>query len=346
MIETASAIALVRTPGPLARMERLVRPLASLKVTAACLVLLLAAVVCAYFTRVGAAWTLALPLALCAVNLGAAILTNPLFRRQGALLSFHLALLAIVVLVAVGRLTYLKGSLELSQGEWFDGHLTEQEAGPWHPDRLSRVRFANEGFDIAYDPGIKRGPTQNRVRWMEPDGTSGSGLIGDHHALVLQGYRFYTSFNKGFALVFRWHPADGAAPVSGTVHLPAYPLHESKQALAWSPPGSGLSLWTMLQIDETVLDPARASTFHVPDHHRVVVRIGEDRHELRPGEQLELSQGTLVYTGLSTWMGYAVFYDATIPWLLAAAALAVASLALYLVRRYAARPWTAVEDDR
>jgi cytochrome c biogenesis protein len=346
MSETASTIALPRPASPLQRMERLLRPLASLKVTAACLALLLAGVIGAYFAHAGAAWALALPLSLCAVNLGAAIVTNPLFRRQGALLCFHLALLAVVVLVAVGRLTYLKGTLELSQGEWFDGHLTEQDAGPFHRDRLSRVHFVNEGFDIAYDPGIKRGPTHNRVRWTDTDGTSGSGLIGDHHPLVLQGYRFYTSFNKGFALVFRWHPANGGAPVSGTVHLPAYPLHESKQALAWSPPGSGVSLWTMLQIDETVLDPARASTFHVPERHHVVVRMGADRHELRPGGQLPLPQGTLVYTGLSTWMGYAVFYDATIPWLLAAAALAVGSLALYLVRRYAARPWTAVEEDR
>jgi cytochrome c biogenesis protein len=63
-----------------------------------------------------------------------------------------------------------------------------------------------------------------------------------------------------------------------------------------------------------------------------------------PGERYVLPQGTLVYEGLTAWMGYAVFYDWTIPWLLAAAAAAVASLSVHFWRKFAARPWDACEE--
>jgi cytochrome c biogenesis protein len=313
--------------------------LASLRLTLVALLLLVAAVVYTVVMPGRITWVLALPLGMLAFNLGAAVATHPAFRRHTALLAFHLALIALVLLVGAGRLTYLKGQLELSQGEWFDGELTQAEAGPWHPWRLHQVRFVNDGFRIDYAPGVRRGPTANAVRWIDAQGRQGGGSIGDHHPLVLAGYRFYTTFNKGFAPVFVWHDARGGVPVRGTIHLPAWPLHEYRQALDWTPPGSDLRVWTMLQIDEPLLDAQRAFQFRVPERHRLVVRVGEERRELAPGERWTLPQGTLVYERLTTWMGYAVFYDWTMPWLLAAAGVAVASLALHFWKKYAARSW-------
>jgi cytochrome c biogenesis protein len=298
----------------------------------------------AYASDQRTTWALVVPLALLALNLIAAVATNPVFRRQMALLSFHLALIAIVLLVAAGRLTYLKGQVELSQGEWFDGTLTQREAGPWHAGALAEVRFVNDGFSIDYDVGVRRGATVNHVRWVTPDGSEAAAVIGDQRPLALAGYRFYTTFNKGFAPLFSWHPAGGGATQRGTVHLPAWPLHEHRQAQEWTPPGSSVTLWTMLQIDEPLLDPARSFQFRVPERHRVIVRVDGARQEMVPGERYVLPQGTLVYEGLTAWMGYAVFYDWTIPWLLAAAAAAVASLSVHFWRKFAARPWDACEE--
>ena len=42
------------------------------------------------------------------------------------------------------------------------------------------------------------------------------------------------------------------------------------------------------------------------------------RAELAPGERVAIPGGTLIYERLSTWMGYRVSYNATLPWLLAA----------------------------
>jgi len=99
--------------------------LASLRLTLAILLLLLAGVLYAYLQPGRSTWPLVLPLALLALNLSAAVATNTVFRRQTALLVFHLSLIAIVLLVAAGRLTYLRGHVELSEGEWFAGQLTE-----------------------------------------------------------------------------------------------------------------------------------------------------------------------------------------------------------------------------
>ncbi len=321
-------------------MDSLLRGAASLRLTLVILLLLALGTVAALTQFVPPTWAMSVPLALCAMNLGAAIATNVAFRRQMPLLVFHLALLTVVVLVAAGRMTYLKGHVELSEGDVFAGELTAAESGPWHVSRLDRVRFVNLGYDIDYQPGIKRAGTRNRVIWVDSGGTEHQGTIGDTVPLVLHGYRFYTSFNKGFAPRFLWQPATGATH-RGTIHLPAYPLHEYRQALEWTPPGSDLVLWTQLQFDEVLLDPERASRFRLPEHHQLVVRSGESRWELRPGEHLSLPSGVLHYEGLTAWMGYSVFYDWTISWLLAACGLAVASLGLHFWTKFRDRPWDA-----
>ncbi|ROR32913.1 hypothetical protein [Inmirania thermothiophila] len=327
---------------PAGRGWRALRRLASLRLTLAVLVLLAVGVIWAY--RFGSAaggsatWPLVGPLALLALNLGAAVATHPAFRRHPALLVFHLALLAVVGLVAAGRLTYLKGRVELSSGEVFAGELDGHEAGPLHPWRLDRVRFANEGFTIEYAPGRQRRETFNRVRVWHPDGREEVLVIGDHRPLIVAGYRFYTTFNKGFAPAFVWRP-DAGPPVAGTVHLPAYPLNEYRQANTWRPPGSRTEVWVQLRIDGEVLPPDRPARFAPPARYRLVVRVGEMRRELAPGESVRLPDGVLVFQGLRTWMGYQVFYDPTLPWLVAAAVVGAAALGWHYLARFRRHPW-------
>jgi len=318
---------------------RACRALASLKLTLAALVFFAAGILVAYLGEEHTTLALVLPLLLLSLNLIAAVLTNPVFRRSGALLLFHLALIAIVLLVAAGRLTYLKGHVELSEGEAFDGQLTASEAGPWHQSGLDRVHFTNDGFSIEYAPGIQRGKTRNAMQYIDASGKEQRTEIGDQTPLVLEGYRFYTSSNKGFAPTFLWTPTAGRDPILGTVHLPSYPVNDDWQARAWQLPGSGIQLWTMLKFDEIILNPNAASEFRRPHRHKVIVRIRSQRHELQPGEAIDLPEGRLVYDGLRTWMGYTVFYDWTIHWLLAACVIAVGALGWHFWRKFAAQPW-------
>lgn len=313
--------------------------LASLKLTLFVLIAFGGGILLSYGGWMDGTWALAVPLTLFAVNLIAAVVTKPVFRRQRALLIFHLGLIALVLLLAAGRLTYLKGSVEIAEGAEFDGQLTAFEAGPWHWSGLDRVHFSNDGFRIAYAAGMQRDKTRNMVRYVDADGVEQHAEIGDQKPLVLAGYRFYTSPNKGFAPTFVWYPASGNAPVLGAVHLPSYPIHEYRQARDWQLPGTNINVWTMLQFDEVILDREKASEFRLPNKHKVIVRIGDLRRELQPAEAIDLPEGRLVYEGLRTWMGYSVFYDWTIHWLLAVSALAVGALGWHFWRKFAAKPW-------
>lgn len=311
--------------------QRLIAHFGSLRTTLA-LLALLAVVVLAR----PAFAPLALALGLLAINLMAALVVHPLLRRQLPLLVFHLALLALLLLVGLGRLTALDGRFELTQGVPFDGQLMEQDAGPLYNEPLQRLAFAHNGFEIDYAPGRQRGATRNAVTWQGDDGAQRSAVIGDHRPLVLAGHRIYTTPNKGFAPLLRWQPARGE-PALGAVHLPSFPANELRQSREWRLP-DGRVVWVMLQFDETLIDPNTAAAFRLPAEHRLVVRVADLRVELAPGERVALDSGSLVYEGLRTWMGYRVSYDPTLPWLLAASLLAALSLAWHYALKFRTAP--------
>lgn len=314
--------------------------LGSLKFTLVALLLLLAVVVRALTLVEGFTWWVAPPLGVLALNLLAAILVNPLFRRQLPLLLFHLALLALMVLLGIGRMSYLKGWAEVSEGAAFDGQLVKYDAGPWHDWALDRVRFVNERFTINYAPGPRRTTTLNQVRLFDEAGGSQVQVIGDDRPLISHGYRFYTTFNKGYAPVFQWWPAGVDKPVTGDVRLPPYPGESARQYSSWNLPGLAEPVWVQLEFDETILARETASVFRQPQRHHLILRSGDQRFEMRPGDQVRLGEaGLLRYQGLRTWMGYNVAYDWTQPWLVAAVLLAVFSLAWHMCDKYRRRSW-------
>lgn len=314
--------------------------LASLRLTAVLLAVFCLGVLIVYFSGLRFAPFISVCLSALALNLLAMMLTNPRFRQQRALFIFHLALLVIILLVALGRMIYLKGEAELVEGLEFDGQLVTMDAGPWHPWRLDRARFVNHGFSIAYAPGLKRLETRNKISWVDADGKSQEGVIGDDKPLVLEGYRFYTTWNKGFALLFEWVPADGEARI-GTVNLPSYPANALKQAQQWGLPGLKEPLWSMLQFEGDLIPADQDGHFRLPDDYRVVVRYADQRWELVPGEQqaIALPGGTLRFVELRSWMGYMLSWDATIPWLLAASTVAVLALAWHFWAQFSRKPW-------
>jgi cytochrome c biogenesis protein len=311
--------------------------LASLKLTPVGLLLLGAASIAVYQVGDSAAPWLAGPLLLLALNLIAAVATNAIFRRQMPLLMFHLALIALVLLAAAGRLTYLNGAASVTEGAAFSG-LWKQVAGPLHRGRLAEVDFVNEGFDIRYKPGPVRDLTLNRVRWVDEAGQVRVEEIADNRPLQLHGYRFYPSSNKGFAPVLLWEPKAGE-PVLGAIHLPSYPVNRFEQAREWRPAGASSDMWIMLDIPEELIPADQPSRFRLPDQHKLVVRQGEQRWELQLGERVSLPEGNVEYVELRTWMGYIVFYDWTITWMLAACVVAILSLGWHFWRKFMAKPW-------
>jgi len=72
--------------------------------------------------------------------------------------------------------------------------------------------------------------------------------------------------------------------------------------------------------------------------HHLVLRVGELRQELRPGDVVALDGGKLAYVGMGSWMGYRVIYDPTKPWLVATTLVAVGSLLAFYARLLRRRP--------
>ena len=282
----------------------------------------------------GRIWLLVVPSSLLILNFLVAIFTRQILQNNWFLMSFHFALIALVLLAFIGQMTYFRATLELAENEEFSGQLENISKGPWHQYGLAQARFTNLGFQIKYHKGIKRDSTRNQIELASSADRQQLIEIGDHVPLVIGHYRFYTSHNKGYAPVFEWQPAGSEEVFTGSIHLPAYPVHEYRQALEWNIPGSRQTLWTMLQINDEVLPEDRDFNFRVPEKHSLIVRYQKQRHELKPGDELSLPEGVLRYQKLTTWMGYKVDYDWTRPWLLATAVMALLGLFSHFIFKF------------
>lgn len=288
------------------------------------------------------AWYLAGPLAFLAVSLLVAITTNSRIYRRGGLLVFHVGLLSIAVLAAIGRLTFFEAHVEMLEGNAFgvEDSLNVKK-GPLHSDDLRHIEFMQGRYTVEYHPGMVRGLTHSYVRVKGDDGAWQDKVVGDDRPLVIDGYRFYTSFNKGFAPVLTWKGADGSS-TQGAVHMPSYPLFEHKQENDWTTPtGEAVRLWLRM---DTGLDEKNGWVLNekTPES-TLVVFFGDSRIELRPGETAAVGGGDLTYDHLATWMGYKIFYDPTLHALFGASMLSVLGLFMHFRRKFSLQPLRAAD---
>lgn len=274
-----------------------------------------------------------LPLALLVANIGAAIFANARFRADLPLLLFHLCLVALVALVGVARLTYMEGTATLTSGTAFDGVLESDARGLLHRGPLQSLQFANEGFTESYYRRGKYRATYNRVRWQDDGGQWHMAEIGDDHPLILQGYRIFTTTNRGFAPLFHWQPAGGEGAY-GNVQLNDRRTDSLAPSMEWQLPGGGPARVTL-----NVKEPAAARRDDRADlgarelAHTLMLKVGDARHELQPGQKVDLPAGTLTYVRLDSWMGYLITYDPTQPWLMATVLIGVFSLVWFYWKR-------------
>ncbi len=320
---------------------KLLAALASPRWTVGVFVLLAAGALGVLEFELSATLAMAPAFTLLTANLAASIATNARFRRDLPLLVFHLALLMLIALFSIGRLTYFEGTTTLTDGTEFDNDLLSEERGAWHGDGLSTLRFRNEGFTEKFPERGNLHATYNRVRWWDDAGNSYVAEIGDDIPLVLDGYRIYTSWRRGFSPLFLWEPDAGEAEY-GTVQLQEMASGGSGFAPAsdWQLPG-GPTIWVMLDLDNLPApERGRRDALGAESvRHHLIVRLDNERREVLPGETIEVEGGRLTYAGLRSWMGYRIVYDPTIDWLNATVIVAVGSLLWFygrLLRRRAA----------
>ena len=314
-----------------------IRPasLGSNRLTLSLLLILAICIVIYYQTTIsGRIWILVVPTSLLILNFFCALYYRQIMKNNWLLMSFHFALIALIFLLFIGQMTYLRATLELAENEEFSGQLENVDSGPWHRYGLADSRFTNRGFQIRYNKGIMRAETLNQLELTREDGSRQQLEIGDQVPLVIGHYRFYTSHNKGYAPVFDWIPSGSNQAITGSIHLPAYPAHEFNQALEWQLPGSDMKLWTMLQLREDVLPEDKDFFYKVPEQHELIVRYGDNRQVLQPGDEIRFDSGVLRYKKLTTWMGYKVDYDWTRPWLLSTCIIGMLGLFSHFLKKF------------
>lgn len=271
-------------------------------------------------------WLMVVPLVLLAVNLLAAIVVNPRINRQPGLLILHLALLGIILLAAAGRLTRFDGRVEIAEGSLFSpGHVEITGKGPLHPGQLDQVIFAQGPFSVDYEAGLSRAHTRSQVIVPDAAGKQTLAVAGDQVPLVLAGYRFYTTSNKGFAPLLTWIPDQGQ-PVSGTVNMPAYPSFDWNQSNHWTPPG-GEETRFHLQIEQPLNRESAWTLDSKQMPAALEIESGGRRAVLRAGESVRLAHGVLRFEELRGWMGYKIFFDPTLSWMFWTAVTGVAGMA-------------------
>jgi len=291
-------------------------------------------------------WVLIVPMALLAINLIAAITTNPKINQQAGLLVFHVSLLLILLLAAIGRLTHMDAHLELVVGTEFDpDKLLDTSAGPLHLGNLDNVHFVQGPFTVEYAPGMRRGLTHSHVKVKTATGKWEDRVVGDDRPLVIEGYRFYTSFNKGFTSILTWIPNNGE-PITGTVNMPSYPLFDYKQDNQWNPPGSDTEIKFWLQLNTAMKEEDHWTLDGRTSSGILIVTSDDKRHEVQLGQSVQLRDGQLRFDALAMWMGYRLFYDPTIQWMFFVSIMGVLGLAQYFWKKINLQPWMDEKPDR
>lgn len=275
-----------------------------------------------------------LPMALLLINLGAAIFTHARFRADLPLLIFHLALLALAALLVMARLIYFDGTVFLTAGTEFDGKFNAQSQGLLHGDAASRLRFAHEGL-VEFTPADGYPYTRANVFWQDANGVPQMAVIGNDRPLELDGYRIFATRERGYAPIFLWQPRQGAEFI-GAAHLDDDFLRTGSREFTYGTTlelKGGPSIWVRLEPDEASIAASEQEDLGSKTlRHHLVLREGERRHELLPGDSLELEGGRLTYLRLSAWLGYRVSYDPTAPWLAATIIIGIVSLMLFYLR--------------
>ena len=315
-------------------MKPLLKTIASLKLTLAGLVALIVnSFAISQWPDAAIPW-LVVPLTVLAVNLLAALLVRHAFRQQATLLLFHVGLLAVLLLVAAGVLVRFDGSVEVVEGTAFDAAgVTDRGRGWLHPDRLDRVQFSQGPLEIEYLARLQRDTTHSRVVVTRPDGIELRRDVGDRQGFTSNGYRFMTTFNKGYSVLVLWRDAAGNEAL-GTVNFPSFPEFEWKQRKEWtSPAGEPLAL--ELKLAERVPEalPWTLRSRGVDFEVGVTGGAGEER-TISAGRSLAVEGGEITIVDLRLWMGYRIDYNPLLPWLLTAAFLSLGALGLHMAQKF------------
>ncbi|MEW8228153.1 MAG: hypothetical protein AB2748_20680 [Candidatus Thiodiazotropha endolucinida] len=319
------------------------RTLASLRITSFGLLLLGAGGLATSLQSDIGQWLIVVSLLLLAINLCAALFSNPLFRVKSALFGMHVGLLLLAVSLAYGQLSRFRGHFEITEGQVFDPRqVIIDRQGVLVPTLPAEGAFTQGSIRINYAPEMMRRETQSQV--VMADGRLSGATDG--RPLIIENNRFYVTHNKGFSALISWWPAQESHVHLGALHFPSYPRLAPMQRLSWAAP-DGTALGFEITPKAIPQDENWTLSGAMSEALLVVTRDGTTT-SLQPGETLRLAGGAFRFEGIKMWIGYRIFRDPSLYWCFASAMIVVCCLAFHLAGRYLRRPKrsVALTDNR
>lgn len=281
---------------------------------------------------------LALGYVLLVVNLVFAILVREKIKNSPFLLLFHIALLLMLLAIGFSRLTYFKGWVEISPNMPITEPTGVISKGPWHPNAFKNTRVQLLDFEANYGTD---GRYQSIRSLLQVGNKQQPTLIDDSQTADILGYQFTQSSNIGFALSFVWMADDGTM-VQGLSHFPSIIAYPETQGLELDLPNVKQPVWVGLEIasDRPSFFTPR---FVVPQEYGYQVMASDGGYQVRPGQSIQLPEGSLMLQAVVPWVGYDLYYDPSIYFLLFSALIGVFALAVFLWQRQTTSSWVLEE---
>ena len=308
--------------------------LGSLHLTMVLMLVLLLTILATYKNDMLSINWVAIPLSIIGVNLLSAIIINRRFRQQGGLLLFHIGLLAVILLAAVGTLTSFDARLEITEGQAFNASDVEvMHEGIFHSKHLQDIEFIQGKVEVDFVSAQRRGNTRSQIYLPGQANRPASLTIGDKATFKQGGYRFLTTGNKGYSMILTWISPDGEES-TGAINMPSYPFFEWKQENEWVAPNGERILLKLNFQEDARNDPVAAWTLSSEeiDAH-LLVNTARGQFILKPGESLALNNGAIYFDDVRLWMGYRIDYNATLIWQFLAATIAIVGLCFHFRKK-------------
>ncbi len=308
-------------------LNRRLNKIASLRLTVFFMVGLAVGTLLNYRNIFEAQYLVLLPLGLLAINLFAALIVNHRIRRSTPLYLFHITLFVLLCLILVDDQFSLQARVELSESQDFNpAQVVTMKAGKWYTNSLETISFKQGDISVSYGPGRVRGYTRSHIAVISGKSISDQ-YIGDDTPLKVNGYKFYTTHNKGFSAVLGWQP-DGGARLNGTVHFPSYPGFEWKQDNYWELPMAEPLALRLILSDSPPENTGWVLSREFSDMQLSIDQSGS-QYLLSPGQSIELDSGVLTFARIHMWMGYRITYNPVLPWLFIVSMLGTLFLGWY-----------------